>query len=351
MSKYSPNQAKHLRELGVYLRQQRLERSLSLEQIAATTFIRLAMLQAIEEGQHDCLPELVYVQGFIRRYADVLKLDSNALAKQISSTEESVAVDIPSQLVSAASASQPDSATAEPPRITRTAQKSPTKATHPVAKKKKTAANGQLKPLFQEGFKGLKLYWLYLLLLGGAIAGLFYLIYRSESPEPSKNPSSPPYPSSSQLREPVSLPSPVTKASAVQKTTPPTTVISPSPAPPVAQTSPSSAQPVIPKTTPSVSASPLPVTSPASPTGQNSPVTVSVQLQEASWLKVEVDGKTAYEGILEKDTQQTWSGQKQVTLRSGNAGAVNLAVNQQAAQPLGELGEVKEVIITPESSN
>ena len=51
-------------------------------------------------------------------------------------------------------------------------------------------------------------------------------------------------------------------------------------------------------------------------------VVVGINLQERCWLKVMVDGKLAFEGTLPKGTQRQWTGEKQVTIRAGNAGGV-----------------------------
>lgn len=76
-------QEKQLKEISTYLRQVRQEKALSIEDIAAQTLIRLVFLQALEEGRFAELPEPVYIQGFIRRYADALELDGNALANSL----------------------------------------------------------------------------------------------------------------------------------------------------------------------------------------------------------------------------------------------------------------------------
>jgi cytoskeletal protein RodZ len=77
----NPAQTEQLKEIGAYLRQLRQEQSISTEEVAAKTFIPLRILKALEEGQPEHLPEAVFIQGFIRRYADVLDLDGAALAK------------------------------------------------------------------------------------------------------------------------------------------------------------------------------------------------------------------------------------------------------------------------------
>ena len=66
-------------------------------------------------------------------------------------------------------------------------------------------------------------------------------------------------------------------------------------------------------------------------------------------MRVTVDGKTEFEGILNKGTEQKWTGEKQIAIRAGNAGAVKLSQNQEAAEFLGNPGEVKDIIVTPQN--
>ncbi|MDB9374006.1 helix-turn-helix domain-containing protein [Nodularia sphaerocarpa] len=65
-------QAKKLAELGDRLSTSRQERGLSLEEMVNLTKIPQKLLQAIEEGQLDDLPEPVYLKGLIRQFADAL---------------------------------------------------------------------------------------------------------------------------------------------------------------------------------------------------------------------------------------------------------------------------------------
>ncbi|MCS6959789.1 MAG: DUF4115 domain-containing protein [Pseudanabaenaceae cyanobacterium SKYGB_i_bin29] len=64
--------AAKLAEIGAQLRQVREAKDLTLEQLQAETLISKRHLQAIEEGNLDHLPELVYVQGFIRKYGQAV---------------------------------------------------------------------------------------------------------------------------------------------------------------------------------------------------------------------------------------------------------------------------------------
>ncbi len=69
-----------LAEIGAQLRQVREEKSISIEQVAAITLIRSRLLKAIEDGKLEHLPEPIYIQGFIRRFADALGLNGIELA-------------------------------------------------------------------------------------------------------------------------------------------------------------------------------------------------------------------------------------------------------------------------------
>ncbi len=78
----SSTQAEQLKAIGSKLSHEREARSVSLDAVATKTYIPLRLLSAIEAGRMDLLPEPVFVQGFIRRYADTLGLDGAALSKE-----------------------------------------------------------------------------------------------------------------------------------------------------------------------------------------------------------------------------------------------------------------------------
>ncbi len=73
-------QADLLKQIGEKLRQKRIEQALSIENIAAKTLIRQHLLVAIEKGLLAELPEPVYIQRFIKQYAEVLGLQAEQLA-------------------------------------------------------------------------------------------------------------------------------------------------------------------------------------------------------------------------------------------------------------------------------
>ncbi|NJK55082.1 MAG: helix-turn-helix domain-containing protein [Pleurocapsa sp. SU_5_0] len=75
-------------------------------------------------------------------------------------------------------------------------------------------------------------------------------------------------------------------------------------------------------------------------------VSVGINLQERCWLKVMVDDRVAFEGVLPAGTKRQWSGKKEVTIRAGNAGGVAISFNNQQQQVLGAPGQVEEVTYT-----
>ena len=77
---FPQEQVEKLKELGSCLRQFRTEQSIPLEEVAAQTRIQARLLNAIEEGRLEELPEPVYIKGFIKRFADALGLNGAEFA-------------------------------------------------------------------------------------------------------------------------------------------------------------------------------------------------------------------------------------------------------------------------------
>jgi cytoskeletal protein RodZ len=72
--------AEKLREIGSCLRELRQQQSVSLEEVASKTKIQQRLLNAIEAGHLEQLPEPVYIQGFIKQFADALGANGAELA-------------------------------------------------------------------------------------------------------------------------------------------------------------------------------------------------------------------------------------------------------------------------------
>lgn len=324
MSNYNPNQIQQLRELGAYLCQQRLSRSLTLEQIATSTFINLSILKALEQGQVDELPELVYVRALLRRYGEALNLDGHSLANLLLFQQvEEPSSEISPEFVRLSSVKSLGEDLSFFLVCTQKASKIRKKAFSllknliPVTYEKLSIS---LIPLPSK----LKIYG-FVFLLVGAATGLFYLFSVSQFSESSESSSR------NKTSEVVKTLSKKTKNLASQKS----------------QTTPDILESVSPKS------STIPAAQNVSQKSvddlnlnSDGPVAVSVVLEEDSWMRIKIDGETEYEGILRKGTKQTWIAQKSLIIRAGNAGAVNLVVNNQPSRKLGNIGEVQEVTLT-----
>ncbi len=248
-------QKEQIQEILAKLRLLREQKSLSIEDISAQTLIRPTLLQALETGRFEDLPEPIYVKGFIRRYGDVVGADSHALVQYF----EEIAAPPPPEL-------------------------DYEKENDEVEEKV-----GKYVPIVLP-------YVLVIGLLGAASFGLFSII--------------------SSRRNAESIASQQQRSKIVN-----------SPAQPTA------------KPTPTPTAKPIPDT-----------VEVSLELQGESWLRVKVDGKTEFEGILKTGDRKTWKGEEEVSIRSGNAGAVMVSVNQKPAKSLGKAGAVEDVVFTLDSA-
>lgn len=77
-------------------------------------------------------------------------------------------------------------------------------------------------------------------------------------------------------------------------------------------------------------------------------VTVTMKLEEESWLKVVADGSVAFEGTLAKGEERTWEAEDKLTVMAGNAGGVVVTINNDSeAKPLGAPGSVETVTYQP----
>ncbi|MGH1396389.1 MAG: RodZ domain-containing protein [Trichormus sp.] len=273
MTLLNETQKEQLQEISRYLRQAREEKSIRIEEVAAKTHIRLSFLKALDAAYFEDLPEPVYVQGFIRRYADILGLDGTAIANSFT-------------------------VNASPP-------KSQIDAKH-------EQANADKKPKIR-----IPLVVPYILLLGVACTGLIYLLNPRLIAQSSANKKN------SSASQATSLPKDESQANEQHPLS----------------------QEASPATTPSFESTAFPT---LSNTTDNSQVTITLELQGESWLQITADGKTEFVGNLTKGERRTWVAQQQLTVRSGNAGAVLVAVNNQPAQPLGVQGEVKQVTYQPD---
>ena len=73
-------------------------------------------------------------------------------------------------------------------------------------------------------------------------------------------------------------------------------------------------------------------------------VTVELAITEESWVQVLVDEAKAFEGVLQVGEQRHWTGDRQVAVRAGNAGGVEVIVNGESMGLMGEPGQVVDQV-------
>ena len=79
------NNDKESLSFGRYLQAVRLEKKISLEQVAAQTRIGLGNLLLIEQEDHEQLPAEVFVKGFLRSYAAAVGADGDEAVRRYES--------------------------------------------------------------------------------------------------------------------------------------------------------------------------------------------------------------------------------------------------------------------------
>ncbi|MCU0523191.1 MAG: DUF4115 domain-containing protein [Elainella sp. Prado103] len=245
-------QVERLMQIGAYLRHIREENGFSLEDVATRTLIQTRSIKAIEEGKLHQLPEPVYVQGFIRRYAEAMGLDGAEFAEAFPA-ERSLPIDVSWKDLPAA----------------------------------------QLRPLH--------LYIAYIALIMASVSLLSYIVGRS-------------VPSQTESSSPTLQVSPANLGNAVASPEARSLAARPSPT-----------QSVVP----------------------DKPVRVDIKLTGQSWLEVEVDGEVKLAEVLSEGTERTWTADRQVRVRAGNAGGVTIAHNGGKSEPMGVPGAVEEKTYAP----
>lgn len=295
-------QKEQLKAIGTRLCEERQKKSISLEEIAAKTYIPQRLLSAIEDANLDRLPEPVFVQGFIRRYADAIGLDGTSMSKEFT-------VDL--SPLPASTAATLISSTPEPPLKPVVQNTTPLKPATPVTplpavkppepelvRDEPKAKPSEPKLTGNEAPSRLPL-----IALGGAIAlGVIGVL------------------AATLFNRPADRSAPV----AAVTSSPKPSIVPPSP-----------------PTQATVKPSPIASPSPAGAVG------VKMNVTEDSWVEVVVDGNVAFEGTLPKGTQRTWSGKNEVVVKAGNAGGVSLSYNNAPFKPMGAAGEVLDATFPP----
>lgn len=69
---------------------------------------------------------------------------------------------------------------------------------------------------------------------------------------------------------------------------------------------------------------------------------LQVAARQKCWLQVKVDGTDQYTGIMQAGENKTFEAANSIIVKAGNAGGIDLLLNDQPVAPLGSTGQVVE---------
>jgi cytoskeleton protein RodZ len=265
--------------LGVWLRQTREAKDETLEGVRAATRIKVSFLEMLEGGEFDAFPGgEVQVRGFLRIYARHLGL---SLEDVLSRYEKETRPDVPAPVTSSAGV-----------------QVQPTQPA-PVAQSVRPVAKPAVRPSPPASAPSALPNWLsletviiaciVLIVVLVILIAVLYVVGQSKGVEEAGN-------------------------------------VSPL------------ATPMGALLTPTVTAL-LPAATPTFRVSADGSIKLTLEATEHVWARVTVDGLTVFEGIMDPDKAQSWSGGEQVIVDTGNGAGLLVAVNNQLRGVVGGRGE------------
>ena len=287
---------------GEKLRREREKRTITLEQISQSTKIGTRMLQALEEDRFNQLPGGIFNKGFVRAYARHLGLDEDqTVAEYLEASGEAQPV-------------QPEIPQEESARHLEASTEVPSR------------------PLPWGAFAAI-------LLLVALVLSIWS--HRQRKPEAVAPPTSP-SPAAAQ---------PAVDDHASQAATVPASASSTSEKPESSILS--TVRPTVQVTSagaPAGNSATVSPTTPPHPTALPAPgeFLVVVQAREDSWTAIQSDGRLVYSGVLTAGDQRAVRGRKEVVVKAGNVGGVDLHFNGKKLDRLGENGQVRTLTFGPD---
>lgn len=285
---------------GEKLKQERLKRSITLEQISISTKIGTRMLQALEENKFNQLPGGIFNKGFVRSYARFVGLDEDqTVAEYLEASGEA-------------------------------APKSPADAEPILSPPPKPPEPSPSRPL------PWGLFAILLLLVALSLA-----VWSRRQHSEQTRAASP----ASVSETPPSQPADGTIPPAESTASAPATT----PQPPPAQ--PAESKPAVkPAPKPPITSSAANNTAPAQSTPAAAPAeefTVVVLAREDSWLSINADGASVFADTIVGGNQRAIHARKEVVIRAGNAGALDFVFNGKKLPPQGDIGDVRILTFGP----
>jgi cytoskeleton protein RodZ len=267
-------------KIGPILEKARMERGLTLEEAEQATKIRKRYLSGLEREDYGVLPDAVYARGFLKTYANYLGLDGEELARELRDQRR------PRRERTNATYGAPAASEFDQPLVNPGGLRS---------KERPKVSATTLRTL------------LVAVLALAAVVGSLYYVGRGAQSKGESPEQAPPRSEQQQVAN-----GPQHRADQ-----------------PAAEEGPQG------------NAQGGGAEDQPAPPPQPETLTVQVNVEgDPSWLSILVDGELAYEQIAQPGFSQTFQAQRELSIKTGNAGAVGVIVNGQDLGKLGESGEV-----------
>ena len=88
-----PNTNPPLKRIGNFIKEARVSRNQSIEELASDLKIGAHQLQAIEDGNEDLLPEKVFIKAMVRRISEKLKINTEFIMTEFKTERKEVKVE------------------------------------------------------------------------------------------------------------------------------------------------------------------------------------------------------------------------------------------------------------------
>ncbi len=82
-----------LKRIGNFIKEARISRNQTVEELASDLKIGAHQLKAIEEGNEDLLPEKVFIKAMVRRISEKLKIDTEFIMSEFKTERKEVKVE------------------------------------------------------------------------------------------------------------------------------------------------------------------------------------------------------------------------------------------------------------------
>ncbi len=279
-------------KIGPVLEQARIERGLTLDDVEQATKIRKRYLAGLEREDYGVLPDAVYAQGFLKTYANYLGLDGEELSRQLKNRRKP-------RRERTLSYGAPSESDFERPLISPGGLEG--------TRKRKISGTTVLTVVVA------------VFALAAVIGTLYYVGRGAQTPE--TNGQAPPRSAGKDAPDP--KPDPASQAEASE----------------AGSGDEGESRPAAGNDEPANE----PADEPAAQEPEAPPDTLQVVInvrERPSWLSIQADGVRAYEQIAQPGFSQTFEAKRELSITSGDAGAVTVEVNGQNVGALGGPGEV-----------